>query len=477
MLYQRWCAIADRQRDDVALRDLPSGRVWTFGELHAAAETVSLPPNGMVFPQGNTPGFLLTLLAAWRTGRVVCPLEASQGRGLDQIDGLASTGRARHSGRAAPGRPDSGAQGGTRPAGDGHTVTHSNPALPLPPAPVVHVKTTSATSGAARCVVFTASQLAADADNIVATMGLRPEWPNIGVISLAHSYGFSNLVLPLVLHGVPLILAGPPLPESVRRAAATESAVTLAAVPALWRTWHEADAIPASVKLAISAGAPLPLPLEQAVLQERGLKIHNFYGSSECGGIAYDAGEETRPDAAIVGAPMPNVELSVSRDGCLIVRSDAVGLGYWPAGDPALDQGCFQTQDIAEIIGGAVFLRGRLGDQINVAGRKLDPASVEQALARHPAIVDCVVFGAPDPAGARGEAIVVCYQAGLAVTREELRRFLMDRLPAWQLPREWCAVDSLAPDQRGKLSRAAWRKWFLERQSSPQGFTAASRPE
>ena len=57
----------------------------------------------------------------------------------------------------------------------------------------------------------------ADAENIVATMGLRPDWPNLGVISLAHSYGFSNLVLPLLLHGIPLILAPVPLPARLMR--------------------------------------------------------------------------------------------------------------------------------------------------------------------------------------------------------------------------------------------------------------------
>ena len=50
-------------------------------------------------------------------------------------------------------------------------------------------------------------------------MGLRADWPNLGVISLAHSYGFSNLILPLLLHGIPLILAPAPLPEIIRRAA------------------------------------------------------------------------------------------------------------------------------------------------------------------------------------------------------------------------------------------------------------------
>lgn len=419
MLYERWQAIAASRRVEIALRDLPSGRTWTFGELHAAAEASALPPGDLVFPQGNTPEFVLHVLAAWRAGRIVCPSEAGQ----------------------------------------------TQPAIPLPPASVVHLKTTSATTGTARCVAFTAAQLAADAANIVATMGLRPDWPNVGVISLAHSYGFSNLVLPLLLHGIPLILAGAPLPEIVRRAAASESAVTLAAVPALWRTWHDAGAIPGNVKLAISAGAPLPLDLELAVLRDSGLKIHNFYGSSECGGIAYDASETARTDAAAVGTAMQNVALSLGADSCLVVQSDAVGETYWPMADAAISRGRFQTSDLVELADGTVFLRGRLGDQINVAGRKLDPGLIEHALQQHPAVANCLAFGVPDSADARGEVIVLCYEAKAPVTTHALRQFLLERLPAWQLPREWRAVESLSPNQRGKLSRAEWRKWFLEQRA------------
>src|SRR5437879_1003240 len=79
---------------------------------------------------------------------------------------------------------------------------------------IVHLRTTSATGGPPCLVSFTAEQLAADAENVVATMGLRRDWPNLGVISLAHSYGFSNLIMPLLLHGIPLILAPAPLPET-----------------------------------------------------------------------------------------------------------------------------------------------------------------------------------------------------------------------------------------------------------------------
>jgi len=333
---------------------------------------------------------------------------------------------------------------------------------------IVHLKTTSASTGQARMVAFTADQLAADVRNIVETMGLRPAWPNIGAISLSHSYGFSNLVLPLLLHGVPLIVIGEPLPEAVRRCAALAPDVTLAAVPALWRAWQAADAIPDNLCLAISAGTPLPLALEQSVFTKRGLKIHNFYGSSECGGIAYDATEEPRVDAACAGSPLKGVELSVARDGCLTVRGRAVGYGYWPESSDRLVSGVFRTTDLAEINDGLVYLRGRASDQINVAGRKVEPEAIERVLATHPAVRECVVFGVPSNEPERGETIVACVSAPKRAT-EDLRNHLMRQLPSWQVPREWWFVDSLEADGRGKVGRAHWRKRYLGQNGKSAG--------
>ena len=60
---------------------------------------------------------------------------------------------------------------------------------------------------------------------------------------MAYSYGFSNLVLPLLLHGIPLFLAPAPLPEILRGAAKAHWNLTVAGVPALWHAWHKAGVI------------------------------------------------------------------------------------------------------------------------------------------------------------------------------------------------------------------------------------------
>ena len=438
MLYERWREIAGERRKEIALRDFASGRHWTFGELFAAGESWKGAPalaapklpgegwsgpvsvNGIIFPKGHSPEFILDLLAAWRENKIVCPLEPGQG-------------------------------------GASVRVPHCGISSLAPPP--VHFKSTSATVGAARLVAFTAEQLMADADNIVATMGLRADWPNLGVISMAHSYGFSNLVLPLLLHGIPLILAPAPLPEIIRGAVENEPAITLAAVPVMWRAWHDANAITPAVRLAISAGAPLSVDLEQAIFKSRGLKIHNFYGASECGGIAYDASETPRPDAALAGRPLHKVTVSLNEHGCLVVRGRAVAETYWPGKLDSLGNGIFQSNDLAELKDGAVYLRGRLGDQINVAGRKVSPEIVEGALLAHPRVRECLVFGVPSRDEERTEIIVAVI---VAVAAEgELKHFLLQTLPAWQVPREWRFVESLLPNPRGKVSRAEWRRRFL----------------
>jgi acyl-CoA synthetase (AMP-forming)/AMP-acid ligase II len=416
MLYESWQRLAHARPDQLALSELATGRRWTFGELAAAAETPGSGAGRFVFPTGTSAEFILAVLRAWRTNQVVCPLEP------------------------------------------GHAPPRLSGELP---AGTVHLKTTSATTGASRLVAFTAAQLAADAHNIVETMGLRPDWPNLGVISLAHSYGYSNLVLPLLLQGIPLLLAGGALPETLRLAAQAGPSFTLAAVPALWRTWHDAHCIPPNVRLAISAGAPLPLALEQAVFSRHGLKLHNFYGSTECGGIAYDASLEPRRDSACVGAPLRQVRATVAADGCLQVRGSAVAQGYWPEPDPRLAEGVFQTSDLGEVVNGSVYLRGRAGDQINMAGRKVAPETIERVLARHPQAPECLVFGVPCPDARRGDVIVACV-AGRRVSVEALKQFAQAQLPAWQVPRAWWQVESLAANHRGKLSRAEWRQRYLD---------------
>ncbi len=415
MLEERWRTVVARFRNDLAVHEVATGRSWSFSDLAAAADALPTPSAPILFPVGTGVGFLLSVLQAWRHGRILCPLEPNQ----------------------------------------------AIPELPTPPSPIAHLKFTSGSSGRPRAVALTEAQIAADADQIVRTMRLDPSQPNLGVLSLAHSYGYSNLVTPLFLHGIPLILAASALPAALLEAARNHDRLTLPGVPALWRMWHEADSIPSNVRLAISAGAPLPHALERDVLERRGLKIHNFLGASECGGIAFDRSDDLRPDGTGVGTAMDGVQIAASEEGCLIVRSPAVAEFYWPQAEPNLRDGSYQSADLISLDSdGVLRIQGRAGDVINVAGRKITPDVIEQALLHHPAVADCLAVGIPDDNG-RGEAIGIAYVLRSPASESDLRAFLTRTLPAWQVPRQWWSRPDLGVDGRGKRSRIEWRRRLL----------------
>lgn len=409
-----WQNVAARDSTRLAVAELGSGREWTFAQLARAADAIPDTDSPLRTPRGHTVDFLLEVLAGWRFGSPVCPLEPDQAL------------------------PD---------------------AVQLPDK-IAHLKLTSGSTAAPKLVALTELQLIADVDQIVSTMGLCRESPNLGVISLAHSYGFSNLVLPLFLHGVPLVLGSSPLPAEVGEMARRYPGSTLPAVPALWRTWHSGDTFPRDVRLAISAGASLPLDVEIGVFARHGLKIHNFLGASECGGIAYDRASQPRSEAAQVGTALDGVRLSVDVDGCLEVRSNAVAETYWPEADPRLEGGVYRTRDLVDMHpDGTIRLVGRADDLINVAGRKFSPESIEVILRMHPNVRECIVFGVPSSDPIRGDEVVACVESDEEF--ERLRQHLLARLPAWQIPRNWWSIESLAPDGRGKLSRTEWRQRWI----------------
>jgi acyl-coenzyme A synthetase/AMP-(fatty) acid ligase len=232
----------------------------------------------------------------------------------------------------------------------------------------------------------------------------------------------------------------------------------------MWRAWHEAGAIPAGVRLAISAGAPLPLALEAAVFAARGLKIRNVLGASECGGIGLRHGRGA-PHVTPAPRASPSRGVTLGRTSGLPGgdRVPACGTGYWPTPQDGLRGGRYRTRDLVEFApDGGVLLRGRADDIINaLAGRKVMPEAIELVLRQCAGVRECLVLGVPADEQ-RGEAVAAVVETDPALTMAALREFALAHLPAWQVPRHWQRVEALAPNGRGKLSRAEWRaKWSM----------------
>jgi acyl-CoA synthetase (AMP-forming)/AMP-acid ligase II len=324
------------------------------------------------------------------------------------------------------------------------------------------IKLTSGTTGEPRALLFTAGQLLADGDAICATMGLRESDRNFGVISFAHSYGFSNLITPLLARGIAVVVSDDALPRALAAGLQASAATVLPAVPAHFRALSALPGAPAALRLCLSAGAPLGVAVAAAFAERWGRKIHSFYGASECGGICYDATDEPVTAEGFVGEPLQGVRLSslAGEEGRFRVESAAVALGYFPAGadDPVRD-GAFYPPDLLRRTAAGFCLAGRVSDWINVAGRKVNPVEIENVLRACPGVTDVVVLGLPD--GLRGEEVAACVTGG--ATEATLRAEAGRRLPAWQVPRRWIFLAEIPVNARGKTSRSALRESLLAR--------------
>jgi long-chain acyl-CoA synthetase len=392
MLYHRWLDTSRRFANRPAIHE--GGNVLTFADLAALVETTPRAVKPVIARTGNVL-FFVDILRAWRDGQAVLPVE-----------------------KDAP-----------------------EPHLQLAPADDIRlVKYTPGASGVPRGIFLTGPQVMADADRLVAAMELTPEIPNLAVISLSHSYGFSNVVLPLLLHGVPIHLVQVPFPRVVEEAFQQHPAIVVPAVPSMWRAWHRSGILKnAPIRLALSAGAPLALQLEHDVFTDAGLKIHNFYGASECGGIAWDATETPRESAGLLGVPLPGVRVDIGSDGRFTVTSDAVAVCYdAPRPDDVLGNGIYLTRDLGFIDEtGNLHLTATTGGAINVAGRKISPAKVEAAIRSTGLVRRVRVFGIPSSDPERFEEIAAEVELQPGTTLDDLKAAAVGTLQTWEMPRHW----------------------------------------
>lgn len=322
---------------------------------------------------------------------------------------------------------------------------------PNVPADARLIKLTSGSTGQPKGIVTSEANLIADATNICTTMGIAADDLNLGAIPFSHSYGFSNLVMPLLLQGTPVIVSNDYLPQSLIELANRHRCTVAPLIPMVFE--HLATVAHGAFETVctfISAGAPLPPATSRRFRERFGHDIHSFYGCSECGGITYD-----RIGAAVergtVGAPLDGVELML--DGSRVtVRSGSVALGYLFDANTFEPFDDFVTDDLIELRDGEVALTGRASDLINTAGKKVNPREVEAVLLQIDGVREAKVYG--EAAGARGEVVAAAIVATPNVTREHVRAFCRTRLSAHKVPRIVKLIDQMPVDERGKIKRA-----------------------
>ena len=448
-----WCSLSQFSRK-AAILDTSGKVLRTFAQIEQEANHFEkdllhkFAPGEVVGVQiGNHPAWPALLLALWRRQLVALPLEPTLGeRELKNSLQTCSAAALLTTDRS-----------GT--TGNEQITLHSlqHPLNDWGPIPPSLLKLTSGTTAAPRSVRFRPEQLLADCTQICDTMGITHQDLNFGVIPISHSYGFSNLVTPLLARAVPMVLSNDRLPRAVLTDLGRTGASVFPGMPVFYQALADMENVTKlpRLRLCISAGAPLPIEVARKFREKFGHSIHSFYGSSECGGICYDRTAQLLEEG-FVGLPMQGVNIeSLEPDAsatCVRIFSSAVADGYFPVADVAkLGDGKFIPDDLLRISEQGVQIVGRISDVINVAGKKVNPAEVEAELLHFAGVRAAVVFGRGSLL--RNEEVAACVVAGPNVLEADLLEHCRAHLSSSQIPRRIYFVEAIPVNERGKINR------------------------
>ncbi len=98
---------------------------------------------------------------------------------------------------------------------------------------------------------------------------------------------------------------------------------------------------------------------------------------------------------------------------------------------------------------------------IKSGGEWISSMELENLIMAHPAVAEAAVIGVPDDRwGERPLAAVVLRPDAGPVTPSELRAYLGERIPRWQLPERWCFIDEVPKTSVGKFKKTTLREQY-----------------
>jgi cyclohexanecarboxylate-CoA ligase len=275
--------------------------------------------------------------------------------------------------------------------------------------------------------------------------------------------------------------------EAARLIEAERVTFTMGATPFLRDlTYTEAQNDLGSLRIFISAGAPIPRPLVRDARARLACAISAGWGMSENGLVTCNGLRD--PEDKVFdtdGVPWPGMELRVVGDdgrdlptgteGDLLVRGPAQFVGYFerPAvtAESHTADGWFKTGDRATLdAAGYVAITGRSKDLIIRGGENIPVAEVENVLFTHPKIAGIAIVSMPDPRLVERACAVVIPREGQSITLAEISAFLdQQQLAKHKFPERLEIVGEFPMTPSGKIQKYRLRQLVAERIDAERG--------
>ncbi|MFF8092851.1 AMP-binding protein [Streptomyces sp. NPDC016675] len=467
-----------------------SGESWSYGLLRARVDRLAhlltgelgiVPGNRVLLRGPTTPWLAACWLAVLKAGAVAVTVLAQQRP--HELRAIGEIARVRHAlcdvravddlakaeipglrittyGGDAPDDLLARAEGGTAP-------DTPYPAVDTAADDVALIAFTSGTTGRPKgCMHFHRDVLAV-ADTFSQHV-LRPRAEDVfaGSPPLGFTFGLGGLVIFPMRAGASALLLEQAGPRQLLPAVAEHRVSVLFTAPTAYRAMlDELDGYDVTcLRRCVSAGENLPAATWRAWHERTGLRLINGIGATELLHIFVSAADgDIRPGTT--GVPVPGWQARVQDE-------DGVPV---PDGEPGLlavrgPVGCRYLADPRQReyvrggwnITGDTYVRrpdgyfryvARADDMIISAGYNIAGPEVEDALLRHPDVVEAAVVGRPD--AHRGQVVVAhaVLREGAERDADALRAFLRSELAPYKCPREILFPDALPRTATGKLQR------------------------
>jgi benzoate-CoA ligase family protein len=295
----------------------------------------------------------------------------------------------------------------------------------------------------------------------------------LSVAKMFFAYGIGNSVFfPLSVGAATVLERRRPTPQVIQERVVAERPTLFFGVPTFYAALLSStlpDDTFASVRLAASAGEPLPAPLLRRFKERFGVDIIDGIGSTEALHIFLS----NRPGEiapGTTGVAVPGYDLKICDEegfpvadgtpGALYVRGASIALGYWRRAEASRQvfRGEWLVTGDTYVCDdqGRYICLGRSSDMLKAGGIWVSPAEVESRLLEHPSVREVAVVGVADENGLdKPVAVVVRGDApgDAEVDEAALIAWCRDGLAHFKAPRHVVFADDLPKTATGKLQR------------------------
>jgi fatty-acyl-CoA synthase len=350
---------------------------------------------------------------------------------------------------------------------------------------------TSGTTGNPKGVVYSHRSIWLHSMQVCMTDGIRlaPQDRSLAVVPMFHAMSW-GLPYAALMVGASLILPDRFLqPQPLVAMIESEKVTTAAAVPTIWQAVlqyledHPADV--STLGEVVIGGSACPPALMRAFEDRHGIHVLHAWGMTETSPL----GSVARPPASATGEQvwtyresqgrMPaSVEARLVDEhgtelpwdgetvGELQVRGPWVTARYYGDDDPAkFDEGWLRTGDVGYLTpDGFLGLTDRVKDVIKSGGEWISSVELENHVMAHPAVAEAVAVGVPDDRWGERPLVGVVFRDDLKADVQELRDFLADRMPKWQIPENWTFLSEVPKTSVGKFDKKLLRRQHADGQ-------------